>query len=414
VSNLKTLEEVCKNGSCDSNFITNLKIHSSHGDDCKVKKVLNHYYEYHHSSSESGNTQQNGYGADISNSANNDTSYNGNTQYGSIEEAKEKYYNFDDDYEVEEIKWFEEWSSSYSSSGESSYSVKSYSSNSYSSNSCKLPLDEDIVPVTPRYSNKGFAMSPDENCTPGKFCPYACRPGMYSAQWSPHSTCHTGPQCGSHLGGGYCNANGTLTKPFPERPWCEPGVGNVGLLNRLKQPVSACQTVYPGNEAMLIPTVVHPSGSKTMNVPPSKYWFGTSAHYYLNPAPSTRKECRWGNHGNPIGNWSPYVLGMGQASDGLTYISLNWNPEFTKDKPHVGGLKDEYSTKSYHMRRSTDKYSQNDSYRNDYELYKVKVECEEGGECLGLPCSIDPSQGVQSGGCTVTLKKGSRANFVVY
>ena len=44
---------------------------------------------------------------------------------------------------------------------------------------CSLPSDADIVPV----GANGWAMSPDEPCIPGKYCPYACPPGKVMNQW---------------------------------------------------------------------------------------------------------------------------------------------------------------------------------------------------------------------------------------
>ena len=39
--------------------------------------------------------------------------------------------------------------------------------------------------------------------------------------------------------------------------------------------VAFCQTVLPGNEAMLIPTLVQ--GTTTLAVPGTSYWCGTAA-----------------------------------------------------------------------------------------------------------------------------------------
>lgn len=50
--------------------------------------------------------------------------------------------------------------------------------------SCSLPDDPDLVHV-PGDVNNGFAMSPDEPCEDGKWCPIACRPGKVMAQWKP-------------------------------------------------------------------------------------------------------------------------------------------------------------------------------------------------------------------------------------
>lgn len=52
---------------------------------------------------------------------------------------------------------------------------------------CSLPDDPDLVRV-PGAVNNGFAMSPDEPCEDGKWCPIACVPGKLMAQWKPNTT----------------------------------------------------------------------------------------------------------------------------------------------------------------------------------------------------------------------------------
>lgn len=51
---------------------------------------------------------------------------------------------------------------------------------------CSLPDDPDLVRV-PGADNNGFAMSPDEPCEDGKWCPLACVPGKVMAQWKPNT-----------------------------------------------------------------------------------------------------------------------------------------------------------------------------------------------------------------------------------
>jgi len=53
--------------------------------------------------------------------------------------------------------------------------------------SCSLPDHPDLVRV-PGAVNNGFAMSPDEPCDHGTWCPFACVPGKVMAQWEPNST----------------------------------------------------------------------------------------------------------------------------------------------------------------------------------------------------------------------------------
>lgn len=256
----------------------------------------------------------------------------------------------------------------------SSSNSSSSSSTSYGSSGCKLPTDPNIVPITPSSANQGWAMSPDQSCTPGSWCPYACKPGMYSAQWdqSPESNiCTNGPACGSMNGGLYCSASGELEIPKPDSPLCLDGIGRITVENRLTgegSKISLCQTVYPGNEAMLIPTVVVSSSSSPLNVLPNSYWMGTSAQYYVNPPGTDFTSCIWGNSSEDVGNWAPYVLGAGQGSDGNVYMSLSVNPNFS------GTL-----------------------------MYSISINCQSASqaECLLGPSNRTP--------CTVTVINGQSA-----
>ncbi|KAL0472415.1 hypothetical protein QR685DRAFT_235049 [Neurospora intermedia] len=257
---------------------------------------------------------------------------------------------------------------------------------------CSLPDHPDLVYV-PGGMNNGFAMSPDEPCEDGKWCPYACVPGKVMAQWEPNST-YVYPQ--SMNGGLYCN-KGTPEKAFDDQPYCVDGTGAVQVVNKAGKVVSFCQTVLPGNEAMIIPTDIQ--GQSKIAVPGPSYWDSTAAHYYINaPGVSSAEGCIWGSPGKPIGNWSPYVAGANTVSAGETYLKIAWNPiymdcDWKKTKPSFG----------------------------------VKIECPAGG-CNGLPCSIDPSKhgvgGLESpvstkgvGGaqfCVVTVPKGQTANIMVF
>jgi hypothetical protein len=58
---------------------------------------------------------------------------------------------------------------------------------------CTFPSGAGLVAVTPSSSNAGWAMSPDQSCTPGTYCPYACPPGKVMAQWNPAATSYTYP-----------------------------------------------------------------------------------------------------------------------------------------------------------------------------------------------------------------------------
>jgi hypothetical protein len=76
-------------------------------------------------------------------------------------------------------------------------------------------------------------------------------------------------------GGLYCNDDGEIEKPFPNKPYCYDGAGTVQCKNKAKQSVAFCQTVLPGNEAMLIPTKV--DDNAILAVPDTSYWAKTAA-----------------------------------------------------------------------------------------------------------------------------------------
>ena len=59
---------------------------------------------------------------------------------------------------------------------------------------CAFPYSDGLVPVTPGQQNAGWAMSPNQPCTPGNYCPYACPSGQVSMQWNPAATSYTYPQ----------------------------------------------------------------------------------------------------------------------------------------------------------------------------------------------------------------------------
>ena len=73
----------------------------------------------------------------------------------------------------------------------------------------------------------------------------------------------------------YCDEDGEVHKPFPNKPYCVEGTGAVVAVNNCGDPMSWCQTVLPGNEAMLIPTLV--TDQATIAVPDTSYWCETAA-----------------------------------------------------------------------------------------------------------------------------------------
>lgn len=58
---------------------------------------------------------------------------------------------------------------------------------------CAFPNDAGLVAITPGSANAGWAMSPDQPCLPGNYCPYACPPGQVSQQWDPKATTYSYP-----------------------------------------------------------------------------------------------------------------------------------------------------------------------------------------------------------------------------
>ncbi|CAN8102398.1 unnamed protein product [Discula destructiva] len=250
---------------------------------------------------------------------------------------------------------------------------------------CAFPEDEGLVTITPDCSNHGWALSPDQECVADSFCPYACPPGKLMTQWKPGST-YVYPD--SMAGGLYCDENGKITKPFPSKEYCVDGIGNVEVVNNCGGVMAVCQTVLPGNEAMIIPTSV--DSSAVIAVPDTSYWDSTASHFYVNPPGYTTDEaCIWGDGTKPIGNWAAYVIGANQDATGDTYVKLGYNPIYT------------------------------DAYPGVKPTFGLKVECD--GTCVGLPCIIDPgtdafgvveSQEAATGAggadfCVVTVTSGS-------
>lgn len=108
----------------------------------------------------------------------------------------------------------------------------------------------------------------------------------------------------SQDGGLFCDLSGTISKPFPNKPYCVTGTNTIGAQNMLSDTVAFCQTVLPGNEAMLIPTSVGAGEWNQLAVPGMSYWCSTAAQYVspvdvecttnLRPATtSTHPESTW-------------------------------------------------------------------------------------------------------------------------
>ncbi|KYK59317.1 hypothetical protein DCS_00447 [Drechmeria coniospora] len=260
---------------------------------------------------------------------------------------------------------------------------------------CAFPTnDRNLHAVTTDAMNAGWAMSPDQPCKPGSYCPYACQSGMVMAQWQPGSVY----QPGSSMNGGlFCDESGVIHKPFDDKENCVQGTGAVVAVNDANRVLSWCQTVLPGNEAMLIPTEIKAKSTKVVAVPDHTYWQGTAAHYYINPPGVGTEGCIWGDESKPVGNWSPYVAGANTVANGQTFVKIGWNPIWMNTL----------------------------ALKSQGAGFSLKIECPDGG-CSGLPCEIDGSNTgvvkantapVGAGGsafCVVTVDKGKTANIVAY
>ncbi|KAI9598977.1 hypothetical protein BDF19DRAFT_429710 [Syncephalis fuscata] len=232
---------------------------------------------------------------------------------------------------------------------------------------CKLPNDPLIVPITPNAMNKGWAMSANQECKPGDY--------LESKSTIHHNTMD---------GGLLCHKNGSLAKPFPNEPYCIRGLQNTSIVNKLGKSVSACQTVYPGNEEMLIPTVVASNQQSSINVPPRSYWQGTSAQYYVNPSGTNKNQCVWGDASKPIGNWAPFVFGAGEGMEGITFLSVRYNPDYER------------------------------AGQSTAKAYSVRIECKDPSKCNGLSCKCENGRCSKDNGCTVAVRTGGQASFVLY
>lgn len=227
------------------------------------------------------------------------------------------------------------------------------------STTCQFPTDAGLVEITPKSSNAGWALSPDQQCTAGSYCPYACPPGQVMNQWDPQATAYTVSE--SQNGGLYCNTDGTVLRPFSNRPLCVNGTDTVSVNNQADSEVAFCQTVLPGNEAMLIPNSIGGGNTESLAVPSANYWASTAAHYYVNPlGVSTDEACVWGTSDKPQGNWSPYVAGTNTDSSGNTFVKIGWNPKYVES------------------------FSESPSFG-------LRITCEDEDSCNGLPCEINPS-----------------------
>lgn len=170
-----------------------------------------------------------------------------------------------------------------------------------------------------------------DDCHDGAMCSYACPPGYQKSQWPS-----TQGSTGQSVGGLECkNGKLHLTNPDLSKKLCVQGVGGVHIKNTLSEEVAVCRTDYPGTEAETVPLragadvqpLTCPDGEKYFK------WQGktTSAQYYVNPkGVSTEKGCQWGDGSQPIGNWAPINLGVGQNNG--KWLSIFQNSPTTNEK----------------------------------------------------------------------------------
>ncbi|EON99678.1 putative septation protein sun4 protein [Phaeoacremonium minimum UCRPA7] len=217
--------------------------------------------------------------------------------------------------------------------------------------------------------------------TPGTFASYRCPDGYGKTQWPADQGA-----TGQSIGGLYCDSDNKLYLSNKDRPkLCMKGAGGVKIVNKLSKVACACQTNYPADEKMSISLCPTPGQTRDMFNPiatESYYWQGTptSAQWYLNPLGFDAEDaCVWLNPNYPdnTGNYAPMNAGTGQDVNGVTYLSIFDN-------------------------------SPSSSAKLDYNVAIT-------GDILGGPCAYTVGEGYSNGGtgCTVTLKKGGTASFVL-
>ena len=207
---------------------------------------------------------------------------------------------------------------------------------------CPLPDQDHVVclPGSRRGStvSRGWALDPkSQACKPGVHCLYACEPGYYWTAFNQGETsnfdfvnAHKRGHCdgtwdyGTSSHGVYCKQDGTLE--MPSQPLCQLGETFVYAENRLDQHVFLCQTVFPGHEIFLIPTLIKPGETVMMTTQPINYWggptYGKPPHgdiYVSFAGADIMEACTWDEFSPSGAALLPYEIGTGVEDNGFIY-----------------------------------------------------------------------------------------------
>eukprot|EP00210_Caulerpa_lentillifera_P000201 g196.t1 len=226
---------------------------------------------------------------------------------------------------------------------------------------CPLPDRDNTVclPGSRRGSTiaRGWALDPkSQACKPGVHCLYACAPGFYWTTYNQretsnfdHANAHQRGHCdgtwnyGTSTHGVLCKEDGTLA--MPNKPLCAMGETYVYAENKLDTHVFICQTVFPGHEIFLIPTLVRPGESVMITTQPVDFWHGpsyskpTHGDFYVSFAGADIMEaCTWDEFSPSGAALLPYELGSGVEDNGVVYSTHYFyqQPNSEVPKTHVG------------------------------------------------------------------------------